>query len=59
MQSTLQETLVLEKMFFLKNRPIHFQINSTSIIWTIKWYQLSFSSIEINKPFPVPVQSVS
>ena len=38
------------KTFFLKNRPIHFHINSTSVIRQVKQDQLSFSSIEINKP---------
>ena len=42
--------------FFLKNRPIHFHIRSTSIIRRAKRNQLSFSSIEINKPLPAPVQ---
>ena len=43
-------------MIFLKNRPIHFNINSTSVIRPVKQNQLSFSSIEINKPLPAPVQ---
>ena len=37
------------------NRPIHFHINSTSV-WAVKQKQLSFSSIEIKKPLPAPVQ---
>ena len=40
------------------NRPIHFHINSTSVIRTVKPNQASFSSIEINKPLPDPVDSV-
>ena len=48
----------LKILFFLKNRPIHFQINSTSVIRLVKQNQLSFSSIEINKPLLVPVHSV-
>ena len=46
----------LKRWFFLKNRPIHFHINSTSVIRPVKRNQLSFSSIEINKPLPAPVQ---
>ena len=49
----------LKRQFFLKNRPIHFHINNNSEIRLVKWKQLSFSSIEINKPFPAPVHSVS
>ena len=49
----------LKRLFFLKNRPIHFRINSTSVIRPIKQNQLSFFSIEINKQLPVPVHSVS
>ena len=44
----------LKRWFFLKNRPIHFHINSTSVIRLIKRNQLSFSSIEINKSLPAP-----
>ena len=45
----------------VSSRPIHFHINSTSVIGPIKKKknQLSFSSIEINKPFLAPVYSVS
>ena len=49
----------LKRRIFLKNRPIHFHINSTSLIRLIKQNQLSFSSIEINKPIPAPIHSVS
>ena len=49
----------LKRCFFLKNRPIHFHINSTSVFRPVKQNQLSFSSIEINKPLPAPVHSVS
>ena len=49
----------LKRCFFLKNRPIHFQINSTSVFRQVKRNQLSFSSIEIKKPFPAPVHNVS
>ena len=49
----------LKRWFFLKNRSIHFHTNSTSVIRPIKRNQLSFFSIEINKPLPAPVYSVS
>ena len=44
----------LKRLFFLKNKPIHFHINSTSVIRPIKLYQHDFP-IEINKPLPAPV----
>ena len=44
---------------FLKNRPISFHVNSTSVIILVKRSQLRFSSNETNKPLPVPVYSVS
>ena len=47
----------LKRWLFLKNRPIYFHINSTSAIRLVKRNQLSFSSIEINKPLPAPVHS--
>ena len=37
----------LKRLFFLKNRPIHFHINSTSVIRPVKQNKLSFSNIEI------------
>ena len=49
----------LKKSFFLKNRPIHYQINSTNAFRLVKRNWLSFSSIEINKPLPALVLSVS
>ena len=49
----------LKRLFFLKNRPIHFHIHSTSVIRLVRQNQLSFSGIEINKPLPAPVHSVS
>ena len=49
----------LKRSFFLKNRAIHFHINSTSVIRPVKRNQLSFFSIEINRPLPAPVRSVS
>ena len=49
----------LKRYFFLKNRPIHSHINSTSVIKPVKQNQLSFSSIEINKPLPAPVQCLA
>ena len=41
------------------NRPIHSYNNNTSVIRPVKWNQFNFSSIEINKPLPAPVFSVS
>ena len=38
------------------NRPIHFQINSASVIRLAKQNKSSFSSFEINKPLPALVQ---
>ena len=35
----------LKRWFFLKNRPIHFYINSTSVIRPVKWNQLIMKSI--------------
>ena len=49
----------LKRWFFLKNRPIHFHINSASVIRAVKRNKLSFSSIEIKKPLPAPVHSIS
>ena len=49
----------LKRRFFHKNRPIQFNINITSVIRLVKRNQLSFSSIEIYKPLPAPVHSVS
>ena len=50
---------LLKRWVFLKNRPIHFHINSTSVIRLIKWNQLSFFSIEINTPLPASVQCLA
>ena len=49
----------LKIWFFLKSRPIHFHINSTSVTRPVKQNQYSFSSIEINRPLPVPLHCVS
>ena len=49
----------LKRWFFLKNRPIHFHINRTSVIWPVKQNQLSFPCTEINKLLLAPVHSVS
>ena len=49
----------LKRLSFLKNRRICFHINSTSVSRLVKRNQLSFSSIEINKPLPAPVHRVS
>ena len=39
----------LKRWFFLKNRPIHFHINSASVIRAVKRNKLSFSSVEMKK----------
>ena len=52
------QTHHLDTSFFLKNRPIHFHINSTSVIIPVKQNQLSFSCIKIKKPLPAPVHCV-
>ena len=49
---TNSQTQNLKIWFFLKTRPIHFHINSTSVIRPVKQNRLSFSSININKLFP-------
>ena len=41
--------LSYDNNLFLKNRPIHFHIYRTIVITPVKWNQLSFPSIEINK----------
>ena len=48
----------LKRCFILKNRPIHFHINSTSVFRPVKRNQLSFSSIEITSHF-LPQSTVS
>ena len=43
-----------KKWFFIKNRPIRFQINSTSVIRPVKQNQQSFSAkIQVQKPILV------
>ena len=49
----------VKRWSFLKSRPIHFHINSNSVIRPVKRNQLIFSSIELNKPLPAPVYSIS
>ena len=49
----------LKRLFFLKNRPIHFHINRTSVIRPIKQNQLSFTGNKISKSLLTPVYSVS
>ena len=53
------QPLHLERSFSLKERSTHFNTNSTSVIRPVKRNQLGFSSIEVNKPLPAPVPSVS
>ena len=45
-ESQLQQ---LKRSFFLKNRPIHFHMNSTSVLRPVKRNELSFSSIDWNQ----------
>ena len=47
----------LKRWFFVKIRPIYCHINSTTVIHWVKWNQVSFSSIEINKPLSILVCS--
>ena len=49
----------LKRWIFLKNRPIHFHINSTSVIIPVKRNKSSFLFIKINTPLNAPVHSVS
>ena len=44
------------KKFFLKSRPIHFHINRTIVIRSVKQNQASFPSTETNKPLLTPIQ---
>ena len=46
------QTQHLKRCFFLRNRPIYFQINSTSVNRPIKKNKSSFCSIEINSMLP-------
>ena len=48
----------LKRWFFLKNRPVDFHINSTSVLRLVKQSKLSFSRIEINKPHLGPIHSI-
>ena len=43
---------------FFQEQTHHFHIG-TSVIRLFKWNQLSFSSFEMNQPFPVPGNDVS
>ena len=47
-----------KRWFFLKKRPIHFHINSTSVVGPVKRIQVSSSGTEISKPLSVPVQCI-
>ena len=50
----------VKRLFFLKNRPIHFQSNSTRVIRPVKCNKFSFSNIEINnKPPPTLIYNVT
>ena len=61
-QSNFEEkdnSSILTDGFFLKNRPIRFHNDSTSVTRPVEQNKLNFSSIEINKPLFAPVHSVS
>ena len=45
--------------FFFRKRPIHFHINSTSVIRLVTQNKLSFSSNEISKLLPATVRDIS
>ena len=47
----------LNRLFFLKSRPIHF-FHSNCVVRPVKQGQLNFYSIEINKPLPTLVHNV-
>lgn len=42
---------------FVMSRPIHFRINNTTAIWTVKWNKLTFYSTGFEKPPPTIVHS--
>ena len=48
-----------KRWFFLKNRPIHFHVNSTSVVRLVKRSQLNFSSTEINNLITDKLHNVS
>ena len=50
---TKRQTQHLKGSYLLKNKPIHFHINSTIVIRLVKWNKFSFSSIKLSKSFPV------
>ena len=50
---------ILKNDFSSGTDPIHFHIDSTSVIRPVKQNQLRFSGIEIYKPLPALVHSVS
>ena len=58
-QQVKDEFFFMANVFFLKNRPIYFYINSTNVIRPVKRNQLRFYSIEINKLLPAPAYSAS
>ena len=49
----------LKRLFFFKNSPILFHINSINVIRLVKLNHLKFSSIDINKPLLAPVQCLA
>ena len=49
----------LKRLFFFKKRSVIFHVKRASVIRPVKRNQLSFSSIEMKKPLPSPVHSIS
>ena len=50
--------MLLDNLFLIEKKQIHFHINRTNVIRPIKQNQKSLSSIEIKKPLLAPVRSV-
>ena len=42
----------LKRWFFIEKWPIRFHINTTAVLWMVKWSKLSFSSIETSHFLP-------
>ena len=50
-----QYTSIIKRRLFVKDKLIHFHINSTRVFWKSKWNKLSFLSKEIIKSLPTPI----
>ena len=46
------------KWFFIRDRPIHFYLNSFTVFWMVQWMNLSFLSNWKQHPLPIPVHNV-